>query len=282
MIIFGAIGIFAKLIDMASSEIALSMSVIGSLFLLGVFAIAQRSISWATIKSNLAALLVSSIALSGNWVFLFQSYKHTTIAYAALSYYFAPILVIIVSPIVLKEKLSFKKISGVVTAFLGLMCIMLNGGTDGGKHYLLGIFFGLVAAAFYATLTLSNKFVRNMKGLDKTLVEILLSVAFLMPYVLITKGLGEVFRSSVHFAILIVILGVLHVGIGFFLFFSGMEGLGAQSIAVLSYIDPLTSLLISAIVFGQRMNGLEMTGAVLILGSTFITEPLSKEILSRG
>lgn len=184
MIIFGAVGVFAKLIPLASSEIALFMSLIGSVFLSTIVIASKRSIPWEPIKQNLAGLLFSSIALSGNWIFLFQAYKETTIANAALSYYFAPVLVIVVSPIVLKESLSFKKVICVGTAFLGLMGIVLGGG----NHHLLGIFYGLVAAAFYATLTLSNKFIRNVSSLENTLVQLLLSAALLVPYVFMMAG----------------------------------------------------------------------------------------------
>ncbi|GMA63041.1 DMT family transporter [Alicyclobacillus fastidiosus] len=271
MIIFGAIGVFAKFIDLDSSEIALFMSLIGSFFLLTIFICSKHPISRGNIKKNTSALLVSSIALSGNWIFLFQSYKETTIANAALSYYFAPVLVIVMSPVVLKERLSLKKVVCVCTGLLGLICIVLSGGNDGSSHHLLGIFYGLVAAAFYATLTLSNKFIRDLNGLENTLLQLLLSAALLIPYVLLTTGL-QLFRISVYSVVLIVVLGVLHTGVGFYLFFSGMKGLKGQSIAVLSYIDPLTSLLISAFVFRERMAAFQIIGAVLLLGSTFISE----------
>src|SRR4051794_40089313 len=108
MIIFGTIGIFIRYIDLSSSEIALLRSLIGSLFLIIVMLMIKKKISWALVKVNALCLLFSSIALGGNWIFLFQAYKHTTISNAALSYYFAPVFVMILSPLVLKEKLSTK------------------------------------------------------------------------------------------------------------------------------------------------------------------------------
>ncbi|KEQ22259.1 DMT family transporter [Paenibacillus tyrfis] len=271
MLIFGAVGVFAKYIDLAASEIALFMSLIGSLFLFIICIGTKQNISWQTMKKNAPILLLSSIALSGNWIFLFQSYKETTIANAALSYYFAPVLVIVLSPIVLKEKLSLKKAICVGTALLGLLLIVQSGGNEGAGHHLLGIVYGLIAAAFYAILTLTNKFIRSMNGLESTLSQLLLSSVWLIPYVLMTEGF-ELFRISGNSMVLILILGVLHTGVGFYLFFSGMRGLEGQSIAVLSYIDPVASLLISAFVIGERMTFVQMLGAVLLLGSTFISE----------
>ncbi|WP_090673693.1 DMT family transporter [Paenibacillus tianmuensis] len=271
MVIFGAVGVFAKYIDLAASEIALFMSLIGSLFLFIICISTKRNISWQNVKKNAPVLLLSSVALGGNWIFLFQSYKETTIANAALSYYFAPVLVIVMSPIVLKEKLSLKKMICVGAALLGLLFIVQSGGNEGTGHHLLGIIYGLIAAAFYAILTLTNKFIRNMDGLESTLSQLLLSAVLLIPYVLMTEGF-DLFRISGNSMILILILGVLHTGVGFYLFFSGMRGLEGQSIAVLSYIDPLASLVISALVIGEKMTLFQMLGAVLLLGSTFISE----------
>ncbi|MFE5320602.1 DMT family transporter [Paenibacillus sp. NPDC056579] len=271
MIIFGAVGVFAKFIDMASSEIALFMSLIGGLLLLIISICTKHTFSWNRIKSNSIALFLASFALCGNWIFLFQSYKETTIANAALSYYFAPVVVIMLSPLVLKEKLSFQKVSCVAAALFGLYLILPNGGMEKAEHHLLGIFYGLIAAVFYAVLTLVNKFIRNLHGLENTLIQLVLSLVLLLPYVIYTGGF-TLFQLDGDSVLLMLLLGILHGGIGFYLFFSGMSGLKGQSIAILSYIDPLTSLFISAIVLGEKMSILQLIGAALLLGSTFVGE----------
>jgi drug/metabolite transporter (DMT)-like permease len=271
MIIFGAVGVFAKYIDMSSSKIALFLSLIGTLFLLVVFVWTKQKVLWCRVKKNVAALFIASVALSGNWIFLFQAYKETTIANAALSYYFAPVLVIMLSPFVLKETLSLKKAVCIGIALLGLFLILQNSRMETNGNHLLGIGYGLIAAGFYASLTLTNKFIRDLEGLTNTLLQLGLSVAILFPFVLFTDGFN--FSSiTCDTAILMLVLGILHGGGGFYLFFAGMKGLKGQSIAVLSYIDPLTSLLISALVVGEKMTLQQLIGAVLLLGSIWIGE----------
>lgn len=272
MIIFGAVGVFAKYIELSSSEIAFLMSLIGSLLLFIICVLTKVKVSWLNMKKNALALLLASISLSGNWIFLFQSYKETTIANAALSYYFAPVLVIIMSPIVLKEKLSIQKVLCVCAALFGLILILQSGRSDEYGNHLLGIVYGLIAAAFYAILTISNKFIRDMNGIEVTLTQLFLSSVLLIPYLFITEEKMGLFQLSSNSVILVLILGILHTGVGFYLFFSGMKGLEGQSIAILSYVDPLTSLLISALVIGERMTLVQLLGAVLLLGSTFISE----------
>lgn len=271
MIIFGAVGVFAKYIDMSSSKIALFLSLIGALFLLVVFVWTNQTVAWCRVKKNGAALLLASVALSGNWIFLFQAYKETTIANAALSYYFAPVLVVMLSPFVLKERVSLKKVVCIIIALLGLFLILQNSRMETTGNHLHGIGYGLVAAGFYASLTLTNKFIRDLEGLANTLFQLGLSVAILFPFVLFTEGFNF---SSITYdtAIWMLVLGILHGGAGFYLFFAGMKRLKGQSIAVLSYIDPLTSLLISALVVGEKMTLLQLIGAVLLLGSIWIGE----------
>ncbi|TWH51902.1 DMT family transporter [Sporomusa sp. KB1] len=271
MIIFGAVGVFAKYIDMPSSKIALFLSLIGALFLLVVFVGTKQKVLWCKVKKNVAPLFIASVALSGNWIFLFQAYKETTIANAALSYYFAPVLVIMLSPFILKEKLSLRKAVCIGIALLGLFLILQNSRMETTGNHLLGIGYGLVAAGFYAILTLVNKFIRDLDGLANTLLQLGLSVTILYPFVLFTDGFNF-FSITGDTVILMLVLGILHGGVGFYLFFVGMKGLKGQSIAVLSYVDPLTSLLISALVVGEKMTLQQLIGAVLLLGSIWIGE----------
>ncbi|MFB6469500.1 DMT family transporter [Cytobacillus sp. Hz8] len=272
MIIFGTIGVFVRYIDLSSSEIALLRGLIGSLFLITVMFMVKKKVSWAMVKVNALFLLFSSIALGGNWIFLFQAYKHTTISNTTLSYYFAPVFVMILSPFVLKEKLSTKKIICIGVAMLGMLLIVGNSGVStSGLDDLIGIGYGLMAAVFYASLMLLNKFIKNMDGLEITLIQLGTASLLLMPYVFFTEKLSilEVTSSSIPF---ILILGIVHTGIGFLLFFSGMQKLKGQSIASLSYIDPITSLVISAGVLQEPMTFVQMLGGILLLGSTFVSE----------
>lgn len=281
MIIFGTIGVFVRYIDLSSSEIALLRGLIGSLFLTTVMFLMKKKISWAIVKVNALILLLSSIALGGNWIFLFQAFKHTTLSNATLSYYFAPVIVLIVSPLVLKEKLSVKKIICIAVAMLGMLFIVGNGGVNtSGLNDLIGIGYGLMAAVLYASLMLLNKFIKNMDGLETTVLQLGTATILLMPHVFFTEGFGilEVSSSSIPF---ILILGVIHTGIGFLLFFSGMQKLKGQSIGALSYADPITSLVISALILQEQMTFVQILGGALLLGATFVSENNSINLLNR-
>ncbi|MCY9190525.1 DMT family transporter [Bacillus mojavensis] len=271
MIIFGTMGLVVRYIDLSSSEKALLSSSIGCLFLIVVFMMMKKTIPWKLVKANAYTLFLSGIALGGNWIFLYQSYNHTTLTNATLGYYFAPVFVMILSPFVLKEQLSVKKMVCIGVAIIGMVLIVGNGISASGTDDLLGIFFGLVAAACYAALMLLNKFIHRMGRLEITIIQLGLTALLLLPYVFFTEGFGifGVSRSSVPF---IIILGIVNTGIGFWLFFSGMQKLKGQSIAMLSYVDPFVAILISAIILREQMTIVQMLGGALLLGSTFVSE----------
>ncbi|MBT2259786.1 DMT family transporter [Priestia megaterium] len=271
MIIFGTMGLIVRYIDLSSSETALLSSSIGCLFLMIVFFMRKRTIPWKLVKVNACILFFSGIALGGNWMFLYQAYDHTTLTNATLGYYFAPVFVMILSPFILKEQLPVKKIICIGIAIIGMLMIVGNGVSASGTEDLLGIFFGLLAAACYAALMLLNKFIRLMGRLEITIIQLGITALLLLPYVFLTEGFGVfgVSRSSVPF---IIILGIVNTGIGFWLFFSGMEKLKGRSIAMLSYVDPFVAILISAVILREHMTLVQILGGALLLGSTFISE----------
>ncbi|MED1808105.1 EamA family transporter [Bacillus subtilis] len=280
MIIFGTMGLVVRYIDLSSSETALLSSLIGCLFLMFVFFMMKKTLPWKLVKANAYILLLSGIALGGNWIFLYQAYDHTTLTNATLGYYFAPVFVMILSPLVLKEQLPIKKMVCIGVAIIGMLLIVGNGISASGTEDLLGIFFGLGAAAFYAALMLLNKFIHHMGRLEITIIQLGITALLLLPYIFFTEGFGifGLSKSSVPF---IIILGIVNTGIGFWLFFSGMQKLKGQSIAMLSYVDPFVAILISALILQEQMTIVQMLGGTLLLGSTFVSESKSFKFSKR-
>lgn len=274
MLIFGSIGIFVKKINLSSSEIAFLRGVIGSVFLLGASFFVRQKPSFKSIKENGQLLIVSGAAIGLNWIFLFESYKYTTISNATISYYFAPIFVMILAPFVLKEKLTPLKVGCIITAMIGLFLIVnIGGNTASSYNHTVGILFGLSAAALYASVILMNKFIKDLSGYETTLVQLIVAALVLLPYILMKEHMSfsDLNSTSILF---ILILGILHTGIAYFLYFTAVKELKGQTIAVLSYIDPISAVIIAAIFLGESMDFVQMVGGALILSSTFLSERL--------
>lgn len=275
MLIFGTIGLFVKNIELSSSEIALTRGFIGGVTLILATIFLKKKISFEAIKNNLYLLIFSGLAVGLNWIFLFQGYKYTSISNATLSYYFAPVFVTILAPFILKEKLTLSKFLCVLMALVGMFCIVGVDGINGGSD-LIGIAYGLLAAGFYASVILMNKFLKGIDSIEITVIQLISATITLLPYVLYVEGLGILSVSSVSIPY-ILILGIVHTGIAYLLYFSSLQGLKGQTIAVLSYIDPVFAIIISAIILKEQLGVLQIIGGVLILGSSFLSEFLNRK-----
>ena len=275
MLIFGTIGLFVKNIDLNSSEIALTRGFIGGIPLLFAMALLRKKVSIEAIKRNIYLLIFSGFAVGLNWIFLFQGYKYTSISNTTLSYYFAPIFVTILAPFILKEKLTLSKFLCVLMALVGMFCIVGVDGINGGSD-LIGIAYGLLAAGFYASVILMNKFLKGIDSLEITIIQLLSATITLLPYVLYMDS-GKSLNISLNSIPYILILGIVHTGIAYLLYFSSLQELKGQTIAVLSYIDPVFAIIISAIILKEHLGILQIIGGVLILGSSFLSEILNRK-----
>ncbi len=272
MMIFGTIGIFRKHIELSSGVLAMARGFIGAAFLLFIIAVKREKLSKAAIKRNLRLLILSGACIGFNWILLFEAYRYTTVATATLCYYLAPIFVIIASPLILKERLNGRKVLCVLMALAGM--VLVSGVLQAGFHGLSemkGVVFGLGAAAFYASVILMNKKIIDIPAYDKTIVQLVCAATVLVPYVLLTEELAEAEWSGIGF-VLVLVVGILHTGVTYALYFGSMAHLKAQTVAIFSYIDPIVAILLSAVLLQEKMDGLTILGTVMILGAAVYSE----------
>ena len=274
MAIFGTLGPFVRNISVSSGELALYRAMLASLLIAGFLLITRQKIPFAKIKREMPLLLASGMAMGFNWILLFEAYKYTTVSIATLSYYFAPVIVTAVCPILFKERLTRKQILCFAMSTLGLALITGIGGAGGNRH-LIGILFGLGAAVLYATVILLNKFIKNVEGIHRTFLQFLAAVAVLIPYVLFTSGISLGSLNGTGWLNLLIV-GLVHTGITYCMYFSSLKELPGQKAAILSYIDPLVAVLISVTVLGESMTAVQAIGGLLILGFTLWNELPSK------
>ena len=270
MSIFGTLGIFVRNIPVSSGELALYRAVLAVLLISVFLLITKQKIPFANMKKELPLLLASGVAIGINWILLFEAYKYTTVSVATLSYYFAPVIVTLVCPILFKEKLTKKQFICFFMSTVGLVLITGLGEIGGGKDFI-GILFGLGAAAFYATVILLNKFIRNVEGIHRTLLQFIAAVVTLVPYVLLTGGVTLGGLNGFGWANLLIV-GLIHTGVTYCMYFSSLKELPGQKAAILSYIDPLVAVLISVTILGESMTLWQVIGGMLILGFTLWNE----------
>lgn len=269
MLIFGTIGLFRRAIPLPSSLIAMTRGAIGTVFLLGVMIARRGRFDKAALKGSLPLLILSGALIGVNWILLFEAYNYTTVPVATLCYYMAPIFVILLSPIVLREQLTRRKVLCTLAALMGM--VLVSGVVTGGVSGLAGILLGLAAAVCYASVMLLNKHLAAVPTFDRTVIQLAVTAVMLLPYVLLTEDVGALTFSG-QTLLLLLAVGIIHTGLAYYLYFGGMARLSAQSVAICSYIDPVSSILLAWVFLGERMDVWGWIGSVLILGAALVCD----------
>ena len=270
MVIFGTLAPFVRRISVTSGELALYRAVMAAV-LIGVFLLVTgQKIPFRSIKKELVLLLLSGMAMGFNWILLFEAYRYTTVSVATISYYFAPVIVTVACPLLFREKLTGKQILCFIGSTAGLVLITGIGELGGGRHFT-GILFGLGAAVLYATVILLNKFIKKVEGIHRTFLQFLAAILVLIPYVAMTSGVTLGGMDGLGWGCLLVV-GLIHTGITYCMYFSSLKELPGQKAAILSYLDPLVAVLISVTILHEPMTAVQAIGGVLILGFTLWNE----------
>lgn len=270
MLIFGSIGLFVRTLPFTSSQIALARGLIGSAFLFASSFILKKGLSFKRIQSNLKVLLPLGIMLGFNWILLFQAYRYTSIANATVSYYCAPVIVMLLTPVVFKESLTRTNVLCIFAAMAGMVCISGAGGTLD-RQNLIGIAYGFGGAVFYAAIVLTNKFLKDISDFESAFTQLFIAALALLPYVLLTDGIRLTGASAVT-VMLLILVGVVHTGFSYLLYFASLPRLDSRTIATFSYIDPISAILLSILFLAEPMTLIQAAGAVLILGATLVNE----------
>ncbi|MBR5318850.1 MAG: EamA family transporter [Peptococcaceae bacterium] len=273
MTIFGTIGIFRRYIPLPSSTLALARGVIGTLFLLTlVLFVKKQRLDGGAIRRNLAFLMISGALIGFNWILLFEAYQYTTVAVATLCYYMAPVIVVMVSPFLFKEKLTPLKAACVAVALAGMVFVSgIPQSGFGGISELKGILLGLGAALLYATVVVLNQYIRDIPAYDKTIMQLGMAAVAILPYTLLTENFADISFTPIA-VLMLLFVGIVHTGIAYTLYFGSMSGLKAQTIALFSYIDPVVAIILSAVILQENIGLWGVIGAVMVLGSTMVSE----------
>ena len=271
MAIFGTLAPFVRNVSVSSGELALYRAVLATILIGTFLLVTGQKLPLKSLGIELFLLLSSGIAMGFNWILLFEAYKYTTVAISTLSYYFAPVIVTIVCPFLFKEKLTGKQILCFVLSTAGLSLVIGIHNLGKGGNDTIGILFGLGAAVLYATVILLNKFIRGVTGIHRTFLQFLAAILVLVPYVALTGGIHLGTLDGSGWGCLLVV-GLVHTGITYCLYFSSLKELPGQEAAILSYIDPLVAVVIGVLILGEPLSWQQLVGGLMILGFTLWNE----------
>ena len=266
LLLFGTNGLYVAHISLASSHIVLFRTLIGG-FVLTALVLLRGGFALGDIRAELGPLLLGGVALGLNWVALFGAYRLLNVSLATLIYYVGPMLILLLSPVLFREKLTRQKLLAVGIVAVGLVCI--SGSIAFGDMNTAGLLTAMLSALFYASLIAFNKRITRTPGMQTAAIELDVAFVVVLVYVLLTVGLPHPKASDVPF---IAVIGLVNTGLAYVLYFSGLQKLPGQSVALISYVDPVSALLFSALLLNEKMTPVQVIGAVLIIGGAMLGE----------
>ena len=266
MLIFGTNGYLVAHLSLQGSQIVLVRTLVGGLLLTAIVLL-RGGFDREAVRAEWRDLLFGGVALGLNWVGLFTAYRLLNVSLATLIYYAGPMLVLLFSPLLFRESLTPQKIAAVAIVAAGLFCI--TGSITSAGMSLTGLLAAVLSALFYASLIIFNKRIVKTGGMQTAALELDVAFVVVLIYVLLTAGIPRPLKADIPY---LLVLGLVNTGIAYMLYFTGLQKLPGQSVALISYVDPVSALVFSALLLHETMTPLQMLGAVLIIGGALLGE----------
>ena len=277
LLLFGSNGIVASYIALGSSEIVLLRTLVGCLFMICLFLLSRERAVFLHFKRETLYLLLSGAAMGAGWLFLFEAYQQIGVSLSSLLYYCGPVIVMALSPLLFREKLTPAKCAGFAAVLLGVF--LINGQSIQSGSNGWGVFCGAMSAVMYAVLVISSKKAENIKGLEKTTIQLIASLLVAAVFVLFKQGFAMDISASDWGPILF--LGAVNTGVGCWLYFTSIVGLPVQTVAICGYLEPLSAVIFSVLILGETLSLPQTFGAALIVGGAIAGELLGSGKLGR-
>ena len=266
MLIFGTNGYLVAHLSLQGSQIVLVRTLVGGLLLTAIVLL-RGGFDREAVRAEWRDLLFGGVALGLNWVALFTAYRMLNVSLATLIYYAGPMLVLLFSPLLFGESLTPQKIAAVAIVAAGLFCI--TGSITSAGMSLTGLLAAVLSALFYASLIIFNKRIVKTGGMQTAALELDVAFVVVLIYMLLTAGIPRPLKADIPY---LLVLGLVNTGIAYMLYFTGLQKLPGQSVALISYVDPVSALVFSALLLHETMTPLQVLGAVLIIGGALLGE----------
>lgn len=273
LLLFGSCGVLSDTIHLSSYEIVFLRTILGFLVITVLFFLSRQRIKSFQYKKEALFVLLSGFSMGLNWMFLFEGYARIGVSLSVLLCYCGPMIVMLLSPIFFKERLTAVKLIGFVAVVCGV--VLTNGKVFVESGDIFGFVCGGLAALTYAGLVMFNKKATHIVGLENSVLQLFAS-CFTVAVFLVFKDGGLLFPVPSDDWLSILVLGILNTGIACYLYFSGLGRLPVQSAAVCGYLEPLSAVILAAVVLHEVLSPLQLLGVVLILGGALFAECYKK------
>lgn len=266
LLLFGSNGVVASHIALSSYEIVLLRTLIGSLLLIVLFLLGKGRFTFLQKKTDFLFLAASGAAMGISWMFLYEAYQQIGVSLSSLLYYCGPVIVMVLSPILFREKLTTPKITGFLLVVVGV--ILVNGRIVKSGESSWGLFCGAMSAVMYAFMVICNKKASRITGMENSTLQP--TISFLTVAVIVGMRQGFTFEIATANWPWILFLGLINTGVGCYFYFSSIGALPVQTVAICGYLEPLSAVLFSVLLLNESMTLLQILGAGLIIGGAVL------------
>lgn len=273
MLLFGMNGVVASHIPLNSYEIVFFRTFIGSLFMLLMFLPGKGRFHVKEHKKDALFIALSGVSMGLSWMFLYEGFQQIGVSVTTLLYYCGPVLVMLLSPVVFRERLTVSTVVGFVVVAVGI--VLVNGASAGEGMNAFGIFCGLMSAVGYCLMVTLNKKAEKITGMENTVIQLVVSCFTVSIFLGIKQGFAMDIPPSAWPWILV--LGVVTTGYGCYLYFSSLSALPVQTAAVWGYLEALSAVVFAALFLGEKMTVVQLIGAVCIIGGAMASELIKKK-----
>ncbi|ETT83004.1 DMT family transporter [Viridibacillus sp. FSL R5-0477] len=268
MALFGSIGFFTVNTGIPAEELVFVRCICATLFLGGIwfFTGGHKTEQWS--RKEIIQTLICGVFLVLNWVFLFKAFQDMSISVAITIYNLAPIFVLIMGSLFLKEKMTVQATLAVIVCFLGSIFIIgLDQFTSFKALFTSGFVWAMLSAICYALTMFVGKGITHLSAYAMTFVQTAVGIVILLPFM--DYGVFEGLTTSNWMYILGT--GLIHTGFVYYLFFDSLRKLPTIVVSALVFVDPVVAILLDVAILDFRPTLIQTAGIVLIFAGIIYT-----------
>ena len=275
---FGTIGIVTHFIPLSSAAIVFYRALLGGIFIILMTCLSGKVVNVKALGDHFFVLIWTGFFMGLNWVFQFEAFRVSTVAIGTVCYNTMPIFLLIIASFMFKEKITFKSVICIIVATIGVILVSNVINTGIRSNEVLGCFYGILGAVNYALIVVFNRKLSHIETHDKVIFQFIFSAIIMFIYVVLIQGKSLFFEASISNKDLLIgiicllLLSFFHTGFCYVHYFNAVSRLKAETVAILTYIDPVVALFTSYFLLKEKTTGLQMLGAALILLSTLVNE----------
>lgn len=259
--LWGLSGVFVKFANLPSTTLAFFRTAVPAILLLSYFLIRRENF-----KSDGSKILLLGISFlfAVKTLIVILGFQYAPINIGVIMLYTWPIFGSLFSVLILKEKIVQRNKLLLLTAFLGVIVIFINQDFSWENKIFLGAICMLISAVLHALVIVLLKKQPNLSKNKTVFYQNIMGAILFLPFLFINQETISLFQFGMSFS-----YGLFTGLIGFLLLFSALKSVQTSTGLHLTYIEVISAIIFSIILFSETFSWNIIIGGVLIIGSTF-------------